>query len=411
MTAISARGIEFCRLCGGKLGDVIVSLGNQPLSNSLPPIGDLNKDFAFPLDFKICPHCSLGQIGEFVTPEKIFSDYTYFSSTSKSWLNHASDFAKNSYADLKLDENDLVIEIASNDGYLLQFFKHLGCKVLGIEPAETVALRAIEIGIPTQIEFFGKECAERLVQKGAVPKLVVCNNVLAHVPDINDFMAGLAILVNAGSTVSIEAPSLKIMLENNLFDTIYHEHFSYLSATSVLELTSRHGIKLQRIEMLSTHGGSYRYWIRTLEIETDPSVSHFLDVESKFGIDSGGVHESFAENSRKAITGFQNWCNSQLELPIGFGAAAKATVLLNAAGVSAKDFACIGDNAEAKQNRMVPGARVPILSPREVLSYSSRNLVIFPWNISNEIASEISSSFPDFLGEIWTPLPEMRRLR
>jgi hypothetical protein len=201
------------------------------------------------------------------------------------------------------------------------------------------------------------------------------------------------------------------MLENNLFDTIYHEHFSYLSVTSVLELASRHGINLQSVEMLNTHGGSYRYWIRTLEIGTDPSVSHFREVERNFGIEKSAVHELFAENSRGAITGFQNWCKSQLELPIGFGAAAKATVLLNAAGVSAKDFECIGDNAEAKQNRMVPGARVPILSPREVLSYSSRNLVIFPWNISNEIASEISSSFPDFLGEIWTPLPEMRRLR
>jgi hypothetical protein len=411
MTATSARGIENCRLCGQKLRETILSLGNQPLSNRLPSIGDSNQDLAFPLDFKICPHCSLGQIGEFVSPEKIFSDYTYFSSTSKSWLKHASDFANNVRSELKLDPNDLVVEIASNDGYLLQFFKNFGCEVLGIEPAETVALRAIEVGIPTQIEFFGKECAEQLIQKGIVPKLVVCNNVLAHVPDINDFMAGLAILVNAGATVSIEAPSLKIMLENNLFDTIYHEHFSYLSVTSVLELASRHGIKLQRVEMLSTHGGSYRYWIRTLEIESDSSVSHFLKAESEFGIANGAVHESFAENSRKAIAEFQNWCKFQLELPIGFGAAAKATVLLNAAGITSQDFECIGDNAGAKQNRMVPGVRVPILSPVEVLSFSSRNLVIFPWNISNEIALEISSSFPEFLGEIWTPLPEMRRLR
>jgi len=411
VTAMSARGIDICRLCGGELGDVILSLGNQPLSNSLPLIGDSNQDFTFPLDFKICAQCSLGQIGEFVTPEKIFSDYTYFSSTSKSWLNHASGFAKNAHEDLKLDENDLVIEIASNDGYLLQYFKHLGCAVLGIEPAETVALRAIEIGIPTQIEFFGKECAERLIQKGTVPKLVVCNNVLAHVPDINDFMAGLAILVNAGATVSIEAPSLQIMLENNLFDTIYHEHFSYLSVTSVMKLASRHGVKLQNVELLDTHGGSYRYWIRTDEIATDPSVAHFREVELNFGIEKRVVHELFAENSRKAIAGFQNWCKSQSELPIGFGAAAKATVLLNAAGISAEDFECIGDNAVAKQNRMVPSVRVPILSPREVLSFSTRNLVVFPWNISSEIALEISGSFPEFVGEIWTPLPEMRRLR
>ena len=411
MTAISTRGIEICRLCGGNLGEIILSLGTQPLSNSLPPIGDLGQDVAFPLDFKICPHCSLGQIGEFVTPEKIFSDYTYFSSTSKSWLQHASDFAKNAYMDLKLDQNDLVIEIASNDGYLLQYFKSLGCEVLGVEPAETVALRAIEVGIPTRIEFFGKECAVRLLENGAIPKLVVCNNVLAHVPDINDFMAGLAILVNAGATVSIEAPSLKIMLEDNLFDTIYHEHFSYLSVTSVLELASRHGVNLQNVEMLTTHGGSYRYWIRTPKVKIDPSVSQYLEVESEFGISDRAVHESFSQNSRRSITEFQNWCKAQLERPIGFGAAAKATVLLNAAGISVEDFECIGDNAVAKQDRMVPGVRIPILSPDKVLKFSSRNLVVFPWNISNEIALEVSEDFPEFVGEIWTPLPEMQRLR
>lgn len=411
MTTLNLRGIDFCRSCGGKLLETILSLGNQPLSNSLPPIAEIESDPAFPLDFKICPTCSLGQIGEFVTPENIFSDYTYFSSTSTSWLKHASDFANQAWVDMNLTKDDLVVEIASNDGYLLQFFKNLGCDVLGIEPAETVAMRAREVGIPTRIEFFGIDSATRLINSGAVPKLVVCNNVVAHVPDINDFMAGLAILVAAGAIVSVEAPSMKIMLENNLFDTIYHEHFSYLSVTSILEITSRHGVSLQKVELLPTHGGSYRYWIHPAGATLDPSVAMYMGVETEFGIANQMIHSLFSANSKKAIAEFKNWCDTQIKPPIGFGAAAKATVLLNAAGISAKDFECIGDNAKAKQNKMVPGVRIPILNPEVALSFSGRNLVIFPWNISTEIASEISTKYPEFSGEIWTPLPEMRRLR
>jgi hypothetical protein len=408
---MTLRGLEICRLCAEPLDDVILSLGNQPLSNALASSGIGNEDAMFPLDLRICPQCSLGQIGEFVSPEGIFHNYTYFSSTSLSWLKHAKDYAEMIFSRLALTPNDLVIEIASNDGYLLQFFKALGSKVLGIEPAENVAKHAISLGIPTQIEFFGTGIADKLLEFNFVPKLVICNNVLAHVPDINDFMSGLAKLIRAGAVVSIEAPSLKVMLEKNLFDTIYHEHFSYLSVTAVDYLARKHGVSLQHVEFLPTHGGSYRFWIQLMDVQPETSVQFYLDEEQAFGISTQVAQVRFADASTRAIANFRTWCIEQQQLPIGFGAAAKATVLLNAAGVSKQYFECIADNANAKQNRFVPGVRVPIFSPDQVLSFSNRNLVIFPWNISEEITSEISAKYPSFVGEIWTVLPEMRRLR
>ena len=405
------RGTDFCRLCSGQLGETILSLGSQPLSNGLPMNGGELESDEFPLDFRICPSCSMGQIGEYVSPQGIFKDYTYFSSTSLSWLKHAEGFASSAFTQLQLTSQDLVLEIASNDGYLLQYFQLLGTKVLGIEPAENVAQQAILSGIPTRVEFFGTESAQKLLESKIVPKLVVCNNVLAHVPDIDDFMSGLAKLIRAGAIVSIEAPSLKIMLQNGLFDTIYHEHFSYLSVTAVDRLARKHEVALQHVELLSTHGGSYRFWIKSGNEQREKSVEIHLEEERLFGITDLAVHSRFAKNSKKAILNFRQWCLGQDLLPIGFGAAAKATVMLNAAKVTRQHFECIADNALAKQNRIVPGVKIPIYSPSQVLSMVDRNLIIFPWNIADEIASEITLEFPEFMGQIWTALPEMRRLR
>jgi hypothetical protein len=404
------RGIKFCRSCGENLGDIVLSLGNQPASNRLLNNMTELSDNYYPLEFKICSRCSLGQIGEYVKPHNLFEDYTYLSSMSKSWLDHSRDFVKNSIRNLDIKENDLIVEVASNDGYLLQYFKEENYKVLGIEPAENIAKIAIDKGIPTKIEFFGEELAKQLILNGQIPKLVICNNVLAHVPDINDFVKGLKILIYAGAIISIEAPSMKNMLELNLFDTIYHEHFSYLSAKSVKFLADANDISLFKIEYLQTHGGSYRYWLGDKNFIPDSSVSFYVDQENSFGIDSFKVHSEFAQNSQEAIELFKNWVLDQKEKPSGFGAAAKATVLLNAAGINKHNFEMIADNAPSKQGKWIPGANVPISSPLEVFKDFSGNLIIFPWNIHEEIVFEIRENHKNFKGQIWIALPKLIRV-
>ena len=404
------RGTVTCRCCSYPLNDAVLSLGLQPISNSLLTYEKDRKLQQYPLEFRICSKCQLGQIGEYEKPEEIFQEYTYLSSTSTSWLNHAKSYVNTVKSSYNLNPGDLIIEIASNDGYLLQYFLQEKYQVLGIEPARNVANLAIAKGIPTQVSFFGKEVALDLVRKKKNPKLVVCNNVLAHVPDINDFMEGLAILVNNGAMLSVEAPSMLILLEKNLFDTIYHEHFSYLNVISIEYLTKKFGLVLYDVDFLNSHGGSYRYWIGNSGVKKKPSVEFYLKKEEDFMFQSNHVQEAFRNNSKTTIKCFRDWCLSQKSLPIGFGAAAKATVLLNAAKISAQEFAVIADNSLLKQKKLVPGVNVPISSPIEVFSKYDGNLVIFPWNLSREITSEIKSKYPEFKREIWTALPSLRRI-
>ena len=407
---MSDRGTTFCRGCAIELDEEVIYLGEQPLSNMLPKANSKITDNLYPLRFKICLHCGLGQIGEFVSPKEIFQDYTYFSSTSKSWLAHAKSFASNAIQKLNLQENDLVVEIASNDGYLLQYFKQEKCRVLGIEPAANVANFANERDIPTEVAFFSKSYAESLLQRGLIPKLVVCNNVVAHVPDLNDFLAGLSLLANAGARISIEAPSMLTMLRDNLFDTIYHEHFSYLSVTSINHLANLQELRLVEVEELPTHGGSYRYWLGSLREKPEISVEKTLTIEKTNGILNPELHESFKRNSLRAIREFKKWCEVEGKETIGYGAAAKATVLLNASGASNQDFICVIDNAPSKQDRLIPGANIPILSPNAGFLPTVERVMIFPWNISKEIAEEISVKFPNFRGEVWVPLPSLKRI-
>lgn len=407
---MSVRGSVFCRGCSKPLASPVLSLGKQPLSNKLPELSASGADPVYPLEFRVCSECGLGQIGEYVSPHDIFDDYTYFSSTSASWLEHAKSFAVDIAERLELGNNELVVEVASNDGYLLQYFQELGCQVLGIEPAKNVALAANKKGINTEISFFGEKVAQELIERRLIPKLVVCNNVMAHVPDLNDFLSGLALLINNGAIVSVEAPSMLVMLRDNLFDTIYHEHFSYLSATSVNFLATRHNIKLFDIEEISTHGGSYRFWIGPMESKQSSEVAKILNDEEQFGILTDSVQLEFARRSKEAIANFAVWCRNQRKPLIGYGAAAKATVLLNASGISTNEIVAIVDNSTSKQNRMVPGVRIPILEAKEVFSRSRGNLVIFPWNIAVEIAAQIKMEFPNFNGEVWIPLPGMKKI-
>jgi hypothetical protein len=407
---MSMRGTCFCRNCNSPLENVVLALGLQPLSNALVSEGSSKTLENYPLDFRICSSCQLGQIGEYKNPDEIFQDYTYLSSTSSYWLNHARNYVELIKESGILRRNDLVIEIASNDGYLLQYFQKENYNVLGIEPAKNVAEIARNRGIPTQIEFFGKNLAIKLIEKKLSPKLVICNNVLAHVPDINDFMEGLAILIGEGAIVTIEAPSMLTLLENNLFDTIYHEHFSYLNVISVDILASKFNLHLYHVEFLESHGGSYRYWLGNEKTKRDSSVDFYLEKEKNFNFSSKVIQKNFRDNSLEAIQGFRDWCLSQQHTPIGFGAAAKATVLLNAANITASEFSVIADNSLAKQKKLIPGANIPILNPTEVFNNFSSNLIIFPWNLSKEILLEINIKYPKFKGEIWTALPRLQRI-
>jgi 2-polyprenyl-3-methyl-5-hydroxy-6-metoxy-1,4-benzoquinol methylase len=309
-----------------------------------------------------------------------------------------------------LQAGDFILEVASNDGYLLQYFQEIGCEVLGVEPAENVANIARRKKIPTDCEFFGADYSYKLISSGKFPKLVVVNNVLAHVPDINDFMAGLALLAKAGAIISIEAPSMKVMLEKNLFDTIYHEHFSYISTTAVKYLTESHGIELFDIEFLETHGGSNRYWLGVSQ-EINVVVFDELKEEEKFGLRKNEVHQEFTRNSNLAIEGFKKWCSERQGRIIGYGAAAKATVLLNAAKINSNEISLIFDNAESKQRKLIPGVGVQITKPSESALENVTEIMIFPWNIATEIVESVRREFPNFTGRFWVALPELTEIK
>jgi len=405
---MNKRGETNCRACDRELGPTILDLGEQPLSNELisqPMDGDLE---AWPLELKICSFCKLGQIGEFASPSRIFSTYTYFSSTSTYWLAHSKEFAKKTIEKMNLNKNSLVLEIASNDGYMLQYFQEFGIKVLGIEPAKNVAEVAINKGIPTDVDFFGYKKAIELIENGLVPNLVICNNVVAHVPDINDFFEGLAVLANHGSTISIEAPSLLEMLQGNMFDTIYHEHFSYLSINAIQYLSDKYEISLQKVEKIPTHGGSIRYWLGK-KYSKDEKVESGIH-ELSMGINDRDLHEQFRLNSERAILEFRNWVICNRGSILGFGAAAKATVLLNAAQVDSNDIKYVIDSNQYKQGRFIPGCNIEIVEPLFGYNSEPKKIIVFPWNIASEVSTQIRKEFSKFQGEIWKAIPVMTRI-
>ncbi len=402
------RGETFCRLCDTPLEQLILGLGRQPLANALLKTKSDSKVDAWPLDFRICSNCSLGQIGEYVSPEGIFSSYTYFSSTSKSWLQHAEAYSHYAKSLLKLSDSDLVIEIASNDGYLLKFFNQLGISTLGVEPAENVARTASAQGVETIVDFFGERLARKLVQDGKIPTLVVCNNVLAHVPDIQDFLKGLAVFVQAGAIVSIEAPTMSKLLENNLFDTIYHEHFSYLSTNSISFAAKKFAMTLFRVDAIETHGGSNRYWLGDTKSAIEISVEQSFTAESEFGLLDPKNQKAFGDHSRAAIQNFTQWLNSQEGNVIGFGAAAKATVILNAVGAASSKISAVIDSSPEKQGLVIPGVDIPIIKLEEGINLKPDVIVIFAWNLASEIKQQVQTSFPTYKGIFVVAIPEVR---
>ncbi|MDX6242851.1 MAG: hypothetical protein QOE76_574 [Frankiales bacterium] len=409
--ALTTQGVTVCRGCGAKALQSVLDLGEQPLANELLPAAD-TPDAVFPLHLRICAECGLGQLGEFVAPERIFGDYPYLSSVSSSWVAHAHNYAKVMYDELGLADGGLVVEVASNDGYLLREFRDLGVQVLGVEPAANVAEIARANGVPTVTTFFGREAARQLVDEHGTPTLVAANNVLAHVPDLDDFVGGFAILCGNDTTITVENPSFVTLLTETQFDTIYHEHYSYLSAHAVARLVERHGLQLVRVEELPTHGGSYRYWIRRAgAVAADPVVGDLIERELAAGLLSPPAWQAFEGRSRAAVDGLRSWLTERAAAGArvaAYGAAAKGNTLLNAAGVRAGDLLVVADGSAEKQGRWLPGSRIPIVAPAALADSTPTDVLVLPWNIAGEIVAVLADLVPD--ATAWAAIPEMRTL-
>jgi hypothetical protein len=359
----------------------------------------------------ICPVCGLGQVGEFVTPWDIFHDYPYLSSMSTSWLEHVARYETQMRSELRLVNDDLVIEIASNDGHLLKRFRDEGARVLGIEPAANVAAIANAAGVPTDCEFFGLETAKRIRSENGTPRLVVANNVLAHVPDLDDFVAGLAELCGPDTVITVENPSFVELLTQGQFDTIYHEHFSYLTAHSVRAVARRHGLELVRVQELPTHGGSNRYFLRHSGAPIGTSVEETVANELARGLLLPSAWQRFAQASSAAVEGLRRWLEKQRRVEhatAAYGAAAKGNTFLNAVGKVADVLSFVVDASPAKQERYLPGSRVPVLAPSELSNRQVDDVLILPWNIAQELQASIRTLAPR--ARIWVALPEVKRI-
>jgi len=403
-----------CRFCGTTLRHSFVDLGVQPPANFYVRPEDVgNAERFYPLHAYVCESCLLVQLEAFQTPDQLFGDYAYFSSYSESWLRHAERYAEAMIARLGLDKDSRVIEIASNDGYLLQHFKNRGVPVLGVEPAANVAKVAESKGIPTLVRFFGVETAEALSSAGQGADLLVCNNVLAHVPDLNDFVAGLAIMLNLEGTLTVEFPHLLQLVANVQFDTIYHEHFSYFSLHTVERVFAKHGIELFDVEELSTHGGSLRIFGRHRgggPIGT--TVAAIKAKERDAGLDRIDGYKGFAETvarTKRALLSFLIAAKSEGKHVVGYGAPAKGNTLLNFCGVRGDFLDYTVDASPHKQGLLLPGTRIPIFAPETIFATKPDYVLILPWNLTDEITRQMAG-ISAWGGRFVVPVPEARVL-
>ena len=385
-----------CRFCATPLEHVFADLGMTPLANSYLTADQANRmEPFFPLRAFACARCKLVQLEEFESPEEIFSDYAYFSSYSTTWLEHCRSYAEKMVGLLGLGVDSQVVELASNDGYLLQYFQQAGIPVLGVEPAANVALVANERGIPTRVEFFGVDAANRLAQDGYGADLLLGNNVLAHVPQINDFVAGMKVALNPAGTITMEFPHLLRLIDERQWDTIYHEHFSYLSWLTVRELFEAHGLRLFDVEELPTHGGSLRIYGAHADDpreETD-RARELLERERAAGLDRLETYTAFGEQVRSDkldILAFLIGLRREGLQIAGYGAPAKGNTMLNYCGVGAEivEFTC--DLNPHKQDHVLPGTHIPIRSPDSIRAERPDVVLILPWNLREEIMDQLS---------------------
>jgi SAM-dependent methyltransferase len=400
-----------CRFCGAPLTESFCDLGMSPLANSYVGADRLDEGERFyPLHAYVCSECHLVQLAEFETPEEIFGDYAYFSSFSRSWLEHARAYVDHVSRRFDLGPSDQIVEIASNDGYLLQHFVERGVPVLGIEPAANVAAAAQERGIPTLVEFFGSALAASLRAQGTSADLLLGNNVLAHVPDLNDFVAGMAELLSDDGIITMEFPHLLQLMRHNQFDTIYHEHFSYFSFLTVTAVFARHGVRLFDVEEIPTHGGSLRIYGCHAENAAWPTTDgarRLLETEREAGLDRLSGYAEFPEQVRRtkrALLRFLVEAKESGASIAAYGAPAKGNTLLNYAGVGTDMIDFTVDASPHKQGLALPGTRIPVFAPEHVFAAKPDFLLVLPWNLKEEIMEDMSG-IRDWGGRFVFPIP------
>jgi len=386
-----------CRLCEKALEHTFCDLGKTPVSNAL--LKDLSSsavEASYPLHAYVCTGCWLVQIGVFEQPEEIFNDsYAYFSSYSSTWLEHCRRFVKVAASRLDLHETSLVVELASNDGYLLQYFVEMGLPVLGIEPSLNVAEAARQKGVETECCFFGVETARRLIAQGKSADFLIGNNVLAHVPDIKDFVSGMQVILKSDGVISLEFPHLLELMQHCQFDTIYHEHFSYISLLAARTLFQQCSLEIFDVEKLPTHGGSLRIWAQHANGPRmiEKSVADVLDEEIRAGLNTVEAYMEFSKQAGEVRREFRELIfrlKKEGARIVGYGAAAKGNTLLNYCGLSTEEIDYVVDRNPFKQNKWLPGSHIPVLPPERINQTKPDYIIILPWNLEDEIMEQMS---------------------
>ncbi len=402
-----------CRFCSQPLQQTFADLGMSPISNAFIPLAQahLGEKF-YPLHAYVCDQCLLVQLEEFETPDEIFNEnYAYFSSYSQFWLTHCQQYTELMIDRFELNSHSQVIEIASNDGYLLQYFQTKNIPVLGIEPAANVAAAAEAKGIANLVKFFSVATAMELVATGKQADLLLGNNVLAHVPDLNDFVAGMKILLAPTGVITMEFPHLLNLVQQNQFDTIYHEHFSYFSLLAVAKIFAYHGLTIFDVEELSTHGGSLRIYAQHQgnPRSISDSINQLKAKEKAAGLDQMATYDAFADRiqaTKRQLLSFLIAAQESGKQVVGYGAPAKGNTLLNYCGVKTDLLAYTVDLSPHKQNTLLPGTRIPVYAPEKIFSTKPDYVLILPWNIQAEIISSMAA-VREWGGQFVVPIPQL----
>jgi SAM-dependent methyltransferase len=403
-----------CRFCDAPLGEPFLDLGMSPLANSYIRPQDLRRMEPFyPLQVHHCARCHLVQLEAFETASAIFEDYAYFSSYSTSWLDHAARYARMAAERFALGPRSMVVELASNDGYLLRNFVAMGVPVLGVEPARNVAAVAVAAGIPTVSEFFGRETAAALAADGKQADLLLGNNVLAHVPDLNDFVGGMKLLLKPGGVITMEFPHLQQLIDNNQFDTVYHEHFSYFSFLVVERVFAAHGLTLWDVDELPTHGGSLRIYGKhegDARWPVTERVTALRERERAAGFDAPGIYAAFGARVIETKNKLLEFCiaaKREGKRIVGYGAPAKGNTLLNYCGLRRDYVEFTVDRSPHKQGTYLPGTHIPIVEPDAIRASRPDYVLILPWNLKDEIMEQMAY-IREWGGRFVVPIPEVR---